>query len=71
MIRHKSRKFRAIIDLSYTIKLMQRRIKAVNNTTTKTAPWGAMDQMGHVLDQIIYAFTEADEDNVFFRACLT
>ena len=38
MIPHKSRKFRAILDLSYTIKLMQRRIEAVNHTTTKTAP---------------------------------
>ena len=61
MIPHKSRKLRAILDLSYTIKLMERRIEAVNDTTTKTAPQGAMDQMGHVLDRIIYAFTEAED----------
>ena len=40
MIPHKSRKFRAILDLPYTIKLIQQRIKAVNDTTTKTAPPG-------------------------------
>ena len=67
MIPHKSRKFRAILDLSYTIKLMERRIEAVNDTTTKTAPQGAMDQMGHVLDRIIYAFAEAEEDDIIFQ----
>ena len=50
MIPHKSQKFRAILDVSYTIKLMERRIEAVNDMTTKNAPQGAMDKMGHVLD---------------------
>ena len=45
---------------------MQQIIEAVNNTTMKTAPQGTMDQMGHVLDQIIYAFTEAEEDDIIF-----
>ena len=26
-----------------------------------------MDQMGHVLDCIIYAFAEADEDDIIFQ----
>ena len=26
-----------------------------------------MDQMGHVLDQIIYAFTEAEDDEIIFQ----
>ena len=26
-----------------------------------------MDQMGHVLDQIIYGFAEAEEDDVIFQ----
>ena len=38
MIPHKSRKFGAILDLSYTIKLMQRIIQSVNDTITKMAP---------------------------------
>ena len=44
---------------------MQHRIKAVNNTTTKTAPQGAMDQMGHVLYLVIYAYAEAEEEDIF------
>ena len=55
MIPHKSRKFRAILDLSYTIKLMQHIIDSVNDTTLKMPPQGAKDQMGHVLYCIIYA----------------
>ena len=46
---------------------MQQRIEAVNGTTTKTASWGDMDQMGHVLDETSYAFAETEEDNVIFR----
>ena len=44
---------------------MQHRIKAVNNTTTKTAPQGAMDQMGHVLYLVIYIYAEAEEEDIF------
>ena len=44
---------------------MQHRIKAVNNTTTKTALQGAMDQMGHVLYLVIYAYAEAEEEDIF------
>ena len=33
IIPQRSKKFRAILDLSYTIKPMQHRIKAVNDTT--------------------------------------
>ena len=66
VIPHKLRKFRAILDLSYTVKLMECRIEAVNDTTTKTAPQGAMDQMGHVLDHIIYAYTEAEKESMIF-----
>ena len=65
MIPHTSRKFRAILDLLYTIKLMQRRIESVNNTTTKM-PQGVTDQMGHVLDHIIYAHAEAEEEDIIF-----
>ena len=34
----------------------------------KTAPQGAMDQMGHMLDRIIYAYAEAEEDEIIFTA---
>jgi uncharacterized cupin superfamily protein len=33
----------------------------VNDTTIKTAPKGALDQLGHVLSQIIHAFAESDD----------
>ena len=35
MIPHKSRMFRAILDLSFAIKLKERTIAAVNETTIK------------------------------------
>ncbi len=31
---------------------------SVNNTTVKTAPKGALDQLGHALGRIIHAFAE-------------
>ena len=43
---------------------MECRIEAVNDTTTKTAPQGAMDQVDNMLDHIIYACAEAEEDDV-------
>jgi hypothetical protein len=41
---------------------------AVNNTTTKTAPKGAIDQIGECLSRIIHAFAEADPTEIFFMA---
>ena len=62
MIPHKSRLFRAILDLSFRLRLECKRrwVESVNNTTTKTAPKGACDQMGHALMRIVHAFAEAD-----------
>jgi hypothetical protein len=48
MIPHKSRKFRAILDLSFPVKLKDGSVvPSVNNGTIKTAPRGAIDQIGH------------------------
>ena len=64
MIPHKSRKYRAILDLSFECRLSDAKtIKSVNATSTKTAPKGAIDQMGHSLMRIVYAFAEADREN--------
>jgi len=61
MIPHKSRLFRAILDLSFSIRLNDgSNIPAVNDSSTKTAPQGAIDQMGHSLRRIIHAFAQAD-----------
>eukprot|EP00956_Cyclotella_meneghiniana_P004838 scaffold5989_cov47-Cyclotella_meneghiniana.AAC.9 len=69
MIPHKSRKYRAILDLSFRIRLKSgREVPSVNETTTLEAPSGAIDQLGHSLQRIIHAFAEADEDAKIFMA---
>jgi hypothetical protein len=69
MIPHKSWGFRAILDLSFHLRLsMGEHIPSVNETTTLTAPWGAIDQLGHALSCIIHAFAEADPDAAIFMA---
>ena len=69
MIPHKSRMYRAILDLSFAIKLEAGgTIPAVNDTSSKTAPAGAIDQIGHVLDRLICAFAQADLNAKIFMA---
>ena len=68
MIPHKSKKFWAILNLSYTINLMERRIESLNGTMKTTVPQGAMCQMDHLLNHIIYAYAEAEEDEILFTA---
>jgi len=61
-IPHKSRGYRSILDLSFSLKLKNGGIRpSVNDTTIKTAPKGALDQLGHALSRIIHAFAEADD----------
>ena len=62
MIPHKSRGFRAILDLAYSLRLASgQQLPSVNEMTTKLAPRGAIDQMGHTLSRIIHAFAEASD----------
>ena len=69
MVPHKSRNFRAILDLSYPIKLQDgSTVPSVNETTIKTAPRGAIDQIGHSLQRIIHAFATSDPDAKIFMA---
>ena len=69
MIPHKSRPYRAILDLSFSVKLTPTEsIPSVNSTTTKTAPKGSIDQLGHSLNRIIYAFATAPDDARIFMA---
>ncbi len=69
MIPHKSRQFRAILDLSFPVKLEDGSlVPSVNDSTTKTAPRGAIDQIGHSLQRIIHAFATADENDKIFMA---
>eukprot|EP00956_Cyclotella_meneghiniana_P024898 scaffold50779_cov23-Cyclotella_meneghiniana.AAC.1 len=73
MIPHKSRKYRAILDLSFPVRLKnedgtQVEVPSVNDSTTLEAPSGAIDQLGHSLERIIHAFAEAPEDAKIFMA---
>ena len=68
-IPHKSRTYRAILDLSFGLTLKDGGIvESVNDTTVKTAPKGAIDQMGHSLARIIHAMAQAEEDAKVFMA---
>jgi hypothetical protein len=64
MIPHKSKLYRAMFDLSYRLRLSPEEVmQSVNKSTKKTAPRGAIDQLGHSLPWIIHALSEVD-DNV-------
>lgn len=69
MIPHKSRQFRAILDLSFPVKLNDgTEVPSVNGTSTKTGPGGAIDQIGHALRCIIHAFAATDPNAKIFMA---
>jgi hypothetical protein len=63
-IPHMSRGLRSILDLSFSLRLKNCGILlSVNNTTTKMAPKGALDQPDHALSRIIHAFAETNDTN--------
>ena len=69
MVPHNSRPYRAILDLSFPVRLSTDAVvPSVNSSTTKTAPKGAIDQIGHVLPRIIHAFAAVEEDAKIFMA---
>jgi hypothetical protein len=52
-----------ILDLSFKLQLSNGGIfPLVNDTKIKMAPKGALDQLGHALSLIIYAFAEVEDD---------
>jgi hypothetical protein len=68
-IPHKSKQFCSILDLSFHLPLERGEvIPSVNSTTVKTAPKGAIDQLGHSLSRIIHAFAETEDDARIFMA---
>ena len=69
MVPHKSRRFRCILDLSFSLSLNDgRRVPSVNEATEKTAPAGAVDQIGHALARIVHALAELSDNEVAFMA---
>jgi hypothetical protein len=68
-IPHKSKAFRSILNLSFLLCLQDgTKLPAVNDSTTKTAPSGAINQLGHLLQWVIHAFAGADESDKIFMA---
>ena len=68
-IPHKSKAYRSILDLSFRLRLKNGGVlAAVNDTTVKSAPKGAIDQLGECLTRIIHAFAETDDDAKIFMA---
>jgi hypothetical protein len=68
-IPHKSKAYCSILDLSFRLRLENGGVRAsVNDTTTKTAPKGAIDQIGDCLSRLIHAFAEADPTAKMFMA---
>ena len=68
-IPHKSKQCRSILDLSFHLRLARGEvIPSVNSTRVKTAPKGAIDQLGHLLSRIIHAFAEMEDDARIFMA---
>ncbi len=68
-IPHKSKAYRSILDLSFRLRLQNGGVLlAVNDTSIKTAPHGAINQIGHSLKRIIHAFAEASDDEKIFMA---
>ena len=59
MIPHKSRKYRAILDLSFALMVDGYQLPSVNDATRDTAPEEAINQIGTVLPRIIEAFANA------------
>jgi hypothetical protein len=57
------------LDLSFRLRLKNGGVlTAVNNTTIKSAPKGAINQLGECLSRIVHAFAETDEDAKNFMA---
>ncbi len=68
-IPHKSKPYRSILDLSFSLHLRDGvTLPSVNDSTTTTAPSGSRNQLGHSLQQIIHAFAEADKNDKIFMA---
>jgi hypothetical protein len=63
MIPYKSRKYRTILDLLFSLWLQNGGIvPSVNKASLKSAPAGAIDQIGHSLSWIIHAMASAEDD---------
>ena len=68
-IPHMYKAFRSILDLSFRLRLKNGGVlAAVNDTTVKSAPKEAIDQIGECLSRIVHALAEASKDAKIFMA---
>jgi hypothetical protein len=66
---HKYCLYRSILDLSFALCLVDGGVvKLVNSTTQQLAPQGAIDQLGHSLNQIIHSFVDVADDEKILMA---
>ena len=66
MIPHKSRKFRAILDLSFTLRANRHKRDdktSVNDTTKKQAPAEAMQELGNVVKRILATIEDRRQED--------
>ena len=67
-ILHKSKSFRSILDVSFSLKLTPHgHVPSVNENNENTALRGAIDQIGHVKMRLIHAFTAAPDCEKIFQ----
>ena len=63
MIPHKSRQYRAILDLSFVLRLAEYTLPSVNEAMKACAPEEAINQIGTVLPRLIEAMAMASDDD--------
>ena len=68
MIPHKSRKYRAILDLSFALKVAGWALPSMNKATKETAPAEVLEQVGTVMPRTINALATdpLSEDPIHF-----
>ena len=66
MIPHKSRMFRAILDLSFRLRHNGHQLQSVNSTTKEQAPRQSMSQLGKVLKRIVAQLADGAENDTKF-----
>ena len=62
MIPHKSRKYRAILDLSFALQVNGYNLPSVNNASEECTPMEAIAQIGTVLPRLIEALASSPKE---------
>lgn len=62
MILYNSWKYRAILDLSFQLKILGLRMLSVNGATTQTAPQHSMNELGQAIQRLVALMAAAPTD---------